>query len=264
MDTIRPTRFALLGLLLGLLSAVLLFAPARWLADALGMASGQRLQLVNARGTVWNGQADLVLTGGLGSRSETALPQGLRWRLRPGWADAAPGLRLDIEAPCCTPQWLQLTASPGWRRLQLTVAPFQSQWPTELLTGLGTPWNTLRFEGQLRLASPGLTVQWSPDRPRLQGSLDVLAQDLASRLSTLRPLGSYQFTVNAPAGGDSATLALRTIGGDLQLQGQGEWIAGRLRFRGEASAAPGREAALANLLNIIGRRQGERSLLSIG
>jgi general secretion pathway protein N len=49
----------------------------------------------------------------------------------------------------------------------------------------------------------------------------------------------------------------------LQLSGQGEW-APRLRFRGQASATPEAEAALANLLNIIGRRQGAVSLISIG
>ena len=43
-----------------------------------------------------------------------------------------------------------------------------------------------------------------------------------------------------------------------------KWVGGRLRFRGEASAAPEREAALVNLLNIIGRRSGARSLIAIG
>lgn len=264
MAMTRPARLAWLGLLLGLLSALLLFAPARWLAEALSRASAQHVQLVNARGTIWNGQADLLLTGGAGSRSAAALPQGLRWRLRPGWADAGPAARLELEAPCCTPQALQLSVRPGWQRMQLDMAAFRSQWPTDLLTGLGTPWNTLRFDGRLQIASPGMTLQWHAGRSRLQGSLDLQAQDLASRLSTLRPLGSYRFTVDAPAGSDGATLALQTLQGELLLQGQGEWIAGRLRFRGEASAATGREAALANLLNIIGRRQGDRSLLSIG
>ena len=37
-----------------------------------------------------------------------------------------------------------------------------------------------------------------------------------------------------------------------------------MRFDGEASAAPGREDALSNLLNIIGRRQGARSLITLG
>jgi general secretion pathway protein N len=38
----------------------------------------------------------------------------------------------------------------------------------------------------------------------------------------------------------------------------------RLRFAGEARASAGHEEALSNLLNIIGRREGSRSLLSLG
>jgi len=50
----------------------------------------------------------------------------------------------------------------------------------------------------------------------------------------------------------------------LLLSGQGQWQGTRLQFRGEASAVPEHAAALSNLLNIIGRRQGARSLLSLG
>lgn len=264
MSAAWPARLAWLGALLGLLLALLLFAPARWLALAIDAASGGQVQLPNARGTVWNGQADLLLTGGAGSRSQTALPQGLQWRLRPAWADGTPAVRLQVTAPCCTPQPLLLTVSPQGLGARLQVAAVQSQWPAELLAGLGTPWNTLRLEGRLALRSPGLDLQWAAGRRQLQGQLDIELHDAASRLSTLRPLGSYRFTLAAPAGGDTATLALQTLSGELQLQGEGQWVGGRLRFRGEAQAAPGREEALTNLLNIIGRRQGARSLLNIG
>ncbi|MCB2019523.1 MAG: type II secretion system protein N, partial [Burkholderiaceae bacterium] len=52
--------------------------------------------------------------------------------------------------------------------------------------------------------------------------------------------------------------------GALQLSGDGSWGPGGVRFRGEARAAPSDETALANLLNIIGRRDGARSVISIG
>ena len=52
--------------------------------------------------------------------------------------------------------------------------------------------------------------------------------------------------------------------GPLRLQGEGQWTGARLRFRGTAQADGGQEAALANLLNIIGRRQGALSVISIG
>jgi general secretion pathway protein N len=50
----------------------------------------------------------------------------------------------------------------------------------------------------------------------------------------------------------------------LLLNGSGSWGAGGLRLRGEATAAEVDQPALANLLNIIGRRDGARSLISIG
>ena len=74
-------------------------------------------------------------------------------------------------------------------------------------------------------------------------------------------MGSYRITLQ---GGTQATLRLDTLAGSLQLSGAGQWVGQRLHFRGEASAVPGSEAALANLLNIIGRRTGERSIISIG
>ena len=65
-------------------------------------------------------------------------------------------------------------------------------------------------------------------------------------------------------GGDAPAFTLSTLEGPLQLSGNGQWVGARLRFSGEATAAPEQQAQLANLLNIIGRRQGARSLLSIG
>jgi general secretion pathway protein M len=76
----QPLRWAWIGATAGLLTALLVFAPARWLGSLLHQLSGGKVQLVNARGTVWNGHGDLLLSGGEGSRGQTALPQGMRWR----------------------------------------------------------------------------------------------------------------------------------------------------------------------------------------
>lgn len=264
MSTAWTSRLAWLGGLAGLLAALVFFAPARWLADRVTSATGGQVQLVNARGTVWSGQADLVLTGGEGSRTQTALPQGLRWQLRPTLASGSPAMALRLTAPCCTSEPMALTVVPRLGGAELRVAQSSSRWPAELLTGLGTPWNTLRMEGQLTLQTPGLTLRWDQGRASLQGEAAIEAVDLVSRLSTLRPLGSYRMSVRADAEGSTTTLELQTLQGQLQLQGSGQWVGGRLRFEGVAQAAPGSEAALANLLNIVGRRQGQRSLLTIG
>jgi general secretion pathway protein N len=54
------------------------------------------------------------------------------------------------------------------------------------------------------------------------------------------------------------------VDGPLQLIGNGTWGPGGVKFRGEARATAVDEAALSNLLNIIGRREGAKSIISIG
>jgi general secretion pathway protein N len=97
----------------------------------------------------------------------------------------------------------------------------------------------------------------------LAGLLRLQALDVSVRLSTLRPLGSYQLDLQ---GGARTTLSLTTLNGRLQLSGQGHWQGqGQgLVFSGEASAEPEHEAALNNLLNLMGQRQGSRSSFKIG
>ena len=85
--------------------------------------------------------------------------------------------------------------------------------------------------------------------------------------ATVDPLGSYRLSVSGDAGHAAAPRGCRCRPSDgaLQLSGNGTWGPGGVRFRGEASAAtPADEPALNNLLNIIGRRNGARSVISIG
>ena len=84
------TRYALWGALLGAVTGLVAFAPATWLASAVASASGQRLQLAEARGTVWSGSAVVVLTGGPGSRVAAALPGRLDWQHRVHCRSSAP------------------------------------------------------------------------------------------------------------------------------------------------------------------------------
>ena len=100
----------------------------------------------------------------------------------------------------------------------------------------------------------------------VRGITGLVGQGVDAALSTLEVLGSYRLTLQGAAAGadDSTGVQLTTTSGALQLGGSGQWAAGRLRFRGQASAEPGSEPALNNLLNIIGRRQGALSLISIG
>jgi general secretion pathway protein N len=240
-----------------LLFALVFYAPARWLAGALNQASAGQLQLVAVRGTVWTGSARLQLSGGAGSLETALLPGVVDWTLRPGWG----ALNLKLSADCCTAAPLHATLLVGLRGAALQVADGRSQWPADMLSGLGTPWNTVQADGSLALLTQGLKIEWFAGRLAFAGRVELTALALSSRLSTLKPMGSYRLVLT---GGSEPVLTLSTLEGSLQLSGSGSWVGSRLRFNGEASALPEHEAALANLLNIIGRRNGLRSIITLG
>ena len=257
-------RWALRGAVAGSVVGIVLFAPATWLAQALSHASAERLLLADATGSVWNGSAVLVLQGGAGSHDASALPGRLHWSITPAWGGAS----VSLQHACCLQGALQLEVRPGLSGLTLQVPARPDgigQWPARWLVGLGTPWNTLQLGGSIRLSSDGLTVLAAQGKTRLSGALVVQLVGASSRISPIDPLGNYRFSVRGDAqGGDAATLVLDTAEGALRLSGAGQWTGSGLRFRGEARAAEGFEAGLANLLNIIGRRQGALSVISIG
>jgi len=250
------------GGLLGGALCLLAFFPAHWLAAQVAMASGQRIALQDVRGSVWKGSAVLMLAGGAGSHDAQALPGRLSWRLHPARSSEAQGLRLQdwgvgvaVEHACCQRQAAQLRWLPLRRVFQLSGLDWQL--PAQLLAGLGTPWNTLGLDGQLQLSSSFLQWPESMETDSMQGRLELKALSLSSRLSTLRPLGSYRMALAAQRTGAGPVFELQTLQGVLQLSGKGQQLAGRWRFQGLAGAEPGQDAALANILNLIGNRGGD-------
>jgi general secretion pathway protein N len=261
-----PWRWAAAGALLGGLLAGATQAPASWLAQGIGQATQGRLQLVDATGTVWHGSALLLLTGGPGSRDASVLPSRLDWRLSPSFSGWRPGWQLALAQPCCLSAGLQVQLQPGWGQIGVQVRPQQSwvgQWPAAWLQGLGAPWNTVQPGGMLRLVTRDLSLHADGQGWQWQGQAELDLLQLSSRLSTLEALGSYRLSISGTHG-SPPQVNLQTLEGALQLSGSGQLGPRGLRFRGQASATPGQEPALNNLLNIIGRRQGAASVLSIG
>ena len=255
--TRAPWRWAVLGACAGGVVTLAGCAPAYWLANGLAWATQGQLQLREPRGTVWNGSAQWVLTGGSASRDQMALPGRVDWQLRPSFS----GLSMRWNAGCCMTTPLPIRIQPHWGGATITLASHESRWPAALLTGLGTPWNTIQPQGQLLMKTHDLSLALNAGRLQVAGSADLDVMGVTSRLSTIQPLGSYRVRVE---GGEMTTLQLSTLDGALQLQGKGQWVGQRLRFQGEAWAAEGRETALANLLTMIGQRSGNRVLLSVG
>lgn len=260
-----PRRWAVAGALLGVAGAAVAFAPASWLASYLASVTNGHLLIVNTSGSIWNGSGTVVLTGGAGARDAASLPGRLRWQMAPKGL----GLQLAARQDCCINGELVLGIKPGLGRMGISIdnrADWLARLPAGLLAGLGTPWNTLQLGGSLRVSAQDFRLESTQGRWRQFGGLQLELLNLSSRVSTVAPLGSYRLNLNADAANPGAsTLHLYTLEGALQLNGTGMLIpGGKTRFTGEAGAAPGREEALNNLLNIIGRRQGARSVLTIG
>ena len=255
-----PVIAAWVGAICCGLLAVGVFFPARWLHAWVAQASAQHVQWIHTTGSIWQGQTQWRLTGGDGANDAQVLPGLWSWTLRPSW-QAGPALTLRVEATCCLATALQLVLRPRLNQApQWQLSDVQLALPLNVLQGLGTPWNTLQLQGRLVLRSQGLRSNGSD---ATQGQLTLSARDVASRLSTVTPLGDYEASIRwAPK--QLPQVSLQTLGGHLQLQGQGQLAQGRLRFRGQASASADSEGALDNLLNIIGRRAGRVSLLTIG
>jgi general secretion pathway protein N len=240
----RAAPWVLVALLVcGLTVAVL--APAAWLVPQFSRASGGRINLVEPSGSIWQGSAKLTLASGADAGSATLLPGVIAWRTE--FLPLLSGrLRMHMRNAANMRQEIVLDATRG----ETTLSPGSMTVPATLLTGLGAPFNTLDLQGDLRLDWTG----WRLAGTRTFGQFALALTDMASRVSRVRPLGSYEVVYDAL--GDSATLALTTRKGPLLLDGKGERQGSRFSFSGVASSAPGAQDALLGLLSLLGRPLG--------
>ncbi len=251
------------AIVLGAAWAVLAHAPASWVASAVTAASGQRVQLCDARGDWNDGEARVVLSSGPQGRDATLLPGMLHWSvgLRQIWRGA---LQLQLRWPPLAQGplvWRAQARVHGWRLEQTLPARWQASFPATLLEGLGTPWNTLALRGLVRVELRHVELSSSAGRLNTRGGLSIDASGMSSRLSALSPLGSYR--VDLVGNGASAGLSLRTVSGALVLAGDGVWNGQRLQFSGTARAAPGEQQSLATLLGLLGRREGDHVRIAL-
>jgi general secretion pathway protein N len=97
----------------------------------------------------------------------------------------------------------------------------------------------------------------------VNGRTVLAMNDMGSRMTPVKPLGSYQLTMDWH--GQQAQLNLNTVRGALLLSGSGSLDRGRLQFSGQASAATGYEETLGNLLNLLGQRRmvGGKNIIAL-
>lgn len=245
-------RRVVIWLLAGIVSVAitaLAFLPATWMASILETQTAGRLTLGDAQGTLWRGSAFIGVAPSVKEPVTPLLPGRFSWRLSPmvllGRVDA------DLENPAALSQPIKVAGS--WHQWQ--VSPAAISLPAERLAGLGAPLNTIQPSGQMRLSWNPLQLARQGDRIEILGSMNLAMNEIASRLSPIKPLGAYNLAFDWR--GQQAQLTLTTVEGPMRLNGSGMLGNGRFRFSGKAEAEAGQEERLANLLNLLGQRRTE-------
>jgi general secretion pathway protein N len=242
----------MLWLLAGIASialTMLIFFPASWMAFMVEKQTAGRLTLGDAHGTLWRGSAFI---GGAASDSDPLtplLPGRFSWHLSPmvllGDVDA----ELQNDAALSQP----ITVTGNWH--QWEVSPGAILLPAERLAALGAPLNTIQPSGQMRLSWELLQLTLQHKNIGIVGAMKLEMKDIGSRLSPIKPLGSYELAFDWHE--TQASVTLKTASGPMLLNGSGTLSNGRLQFSGTAQAEAGQEQRLANFLNLLGQRRQE-------
>jgi general secretion pathway protein N len=226
---------------------VLVFLPATWLSETVEQQTGGRLTLGDAQGTLWNGSAFLGGSPGPGGAVTPLLPGRFAWHLSPLVLVGRVSMRVE------NPQALSQPVSIEGNWSQWQVSPGELLLPAAGLAGLGAPLNTLAPSGTIKLVWNNLDLVRQGQAVALTGRTVLTMTDMGSRMSPVRPLGSYEMAMDWH--GTDAALVLRTTRGALLLSGNGSLRQGRLQFSGQAEAAAGYEDTLGNMLNLLGQRR---------
>lgn len=235
----------------------LAFFPATWLGSLVEMQTAGRLTLGDAQGTLWRGSAFIGGAAGGNDPVTPLFPGRFAWRLSPmvvlGSVDA------ELENAAALSQPVRVTGD--WQQWQ--VSPAAITLPAERLAALGAPLNTVQPSGQMRLSWQALQLTRQDGRIEVTGTMNLELNDIASRLSPIKPLGAYDLALAWR--GSQATVTLKTVKGPMLLNGSGMFSNGHLQFSGTAQAEAGQEEKLANLLNLMGqrRKQGDREVIAL-
>lgn len=253
-------RRVVIWLLAGSFSALLMaaaFLPAAWIAALLENRSGGRFALGDVQGTVWRGSAFAGAAAAAGEPVTPLLPGRFAWHLSPllllGLIDA------ELDNPDALSQPITITGT--WNEWQ--VSPSAVVLPAERLAAVGAPLNTIQLSGWMRLSWGALLLTRTDDKMGLDGTMTLDMDQIASRLSAVRPLGAYRLTLEWHA--QQARLVLASVKGPLLLSGSGSWSDGHLKFSGTARAVPEQEDSLAVLLGLLGQghKEGNQNVIAL-
>jgi general secretion pathway protein N len=243
--------------ILSVLATALIFLPASWLALLLERQTDGRLSLGDVQGSFWRGSAFIGGASGNNGPVTPLFPGRFSWRISPVVLLG----QVDVQLENATVLSNVVKVSGNLSQWRLDAASIFL--PPERLEALGAPLNTIGPTGQIKLNWNALEFTRYSDKVDITGTMQLLMNDMGSRLSSIKPLGSYQLAFDWR--GQNADIVLTTSKGPMMLSGNGSLIAGSFRFSGKAFAETGQEDRLANLLNLLGqrRRDGDKDVIAL-
>ena len=255
----------ILAAIVSVLLTVLVFLPASWLGLLVEKQSQGRLSLGDVQGSFWQGSAFIGVAAGKNGPVTPLFPGRFSWQISP--------LLLvgQIKAELANAAALSAPVKVTGNFSQWQVSPAVLILPPERLEGLGAPLNTVGPSGLLHLSwnellfsrSSGQTSGQASGQLNIAGHMQLEMAEMSSRLSRIKPLGSYQMAFDLR--GTEIEMQLSTQKGPMLLAGAGKMQNGRFQFSGKAWAEAGQEARLANLLNLLGQRRndGEKDVIAL-
>jgi general secretion pathway protein N len=243
--------------ILSVIVTILVFLPASWLALLLEKQTSGRLSLGDVQGSFWQGSAFVGVASGINGPVTPLFPGRFSWSISP--MILLGQLEIGLENPAALSQAVKLSGNLG----QWHVAAASLSLPSERLEGLGAPLNTIGPSGQVRLSWHDLEFTRYETKLDISGRMQLELDDMASRLSSIKPLGSYRMVFDWH--GQIADVVLSSLRGPMLLSGKGSLNAGRFQFSGKAQAEVGQEEKLANLLNLLGQRRkdGDKDVIAL-
>jgi len=185
---------------------ILVMAPASLINTSLQRASGNRLHLAEAQGTLWSGMGQIEVRD---SDGRAGISKSIAWNLLPQsllHGHLAYEMELDHAST-----HIPLVISPG----RVSIAKASLNLPVTAL-GIGAP----------RLAALGLSGELSLNIERfsfshagLQGNISLQWRNAGSVLAPGPAFGEYVLHFNGD--GNIARVTLRTLKGPLQMNGEG-------------------------------------------
>ena len=244
----RSAGYAALGLAAYSVFLVAMI-PATWVGAQVQAALPGRIEVSDARGTLWHGQAHLSFAP---SRNRVSL-DAVEWSFAPSRLFAGE-VAFDARA---RGGGLEAAAQVAKGVTAWSVRALKAEGDASGLAVIVPILGAWRPAGPIAISSPDVSIRGREAR----GSLDIEWRNASTALSDVRPLGSYSATWTADSG--PGKIEVKTLRGPLRVTGTGTVSASSgFTFNGEARGEGEAAKSLEPLLDLFGPRRpdGARAL----